>query len=117
MTDTTKDDKTTDPALDPTLAYFGPISGPVTKTGEDGRTYRRRWALTGYRAPVGGNAQFESAYVLDDGTADGEVVHEWMGGDGMLPAVLRVTGWTYWSCHRAYDRLWQERKDAEKAGR
>ncbi|MFF2612360.1 hypothetical protein [Kitasatospora sp. NPDC058046] len=106
-----------DKATDPTCAYFGPIPGPVTKTGPDGKTYRRRWALTGSRPTVAGNAQFESAYVLDDGTADGEVVHEWQEAEGLLPACLSVTGWTYWSCHRAYERLWKERQEAAAASR
>ncbi|MFJ4676976.1 hypothetical protein [Kitasatospora sp. NPDC088783] len=107
----TANDKTTDPAL----GFAGPIPGPATKQGPDGRTLRRRWTLTGYQAPVLGNAHFQSAFVPDDGTPDGEVLHEWHEGDGFLPLCLVVTGWTYWSCHREYERLWAERKAAETA--
>ncbi|MFJ1936624.1 hypothetical protein ACIOGZ_28680 [Kitasatospora sp. NPDC088160] len=56
-----------------------------------------------------GHAQFEVAYVPDDGTPDGAVVHDWDEAVGLLPACLRVTGWTYWSCHEAYERLWEDR--------
>ncbi len=94
---------------DPTLGFFGPIPDPPTKEGPDGGMLRRRWALTGTKPKVHGNAQFEWAYVPDDGTPDGQVVHDWDEPDGLLPACLRVTGWTYWSCHEAYERLWRER--------
>ncbi len=102
---------------DPTVGYFGPIPDPPTKAGPDGQMLRRRWTLTGPRQPVYGNAFFESLYVPDDGTPDGEVVHEWKEQDGLLPASLTVTGWTYWSCHEAYERLWQERAGTAAAPR
>ena len=101
-----------DPAalVDPTVSYFGPIPAPPRKEGPDGRMLRRRWALTGTRPTVFGHARFEWAYVCDDGTPDGEVVHEWDEGEGLLHTCLRVTGWTYWSCHEAYERLWRDRE-------
>ncbi|MFD7579807.1 hypothetical protein [Kitasatospora sp. NPDC059817] len=87
----------------------GHTSGTAVKVGPSGERLRLRWALSGYRAPAMGNAQFETAYLPDDGTPDDAVQHEWHVDSG-LPTYLSVTGWTYKACHVEYERLWAERK-------
>ncbi|WP_344285886.1 hypothetical protein, partial [Streptomyces hebeiensis] len=51
--------------------------------GPNGERLRRRWALSGYRAPAWGNAEFENTFLPDDGTPDGQVEHKWHENPGL----------------------------------
>ncbi|MGX1514019.1 hypothetical protein [Streptomyces collinus] len=101
---------------DPTLGPMGPLKSPVTKPGPDGTTLRRRWALSGTRPQVWGHAEFESAYVPDDGTPDDATEHDWQTAPGIAP-LLTVTGWAYGAVEAEYKRLWAERQTEQEAAR
>jgi hypothetical protein len=101
---------------DPTVGPFGPLKSPPTKPGPDGTLLRRRWALVGTRPQVWGHAEFQSAYVPDDGTPDDATEHDWHEAPPLAP-LLTVTGWAYMAVEAEYKRLWAERRAQREATR